>query len=74
MDEFAQTGAQQDDLFDEVQYDQPMQTRASDDLFSHEIQPVDQDIQPAPDSGKQETASNQPEAQEPAVPAEVVPE
>ena len=74
MDEFAQTGAQQDDLFDEVQYDQPMQTRASDDLFSHEIQPVTQDIQPATNSEKQPDIEKQPEAQDPAVPNEAVSE
>lgn len=67
MDEFAQTGAQQDDLFDEVQYDQPMQTRASDDLFSHEIQPLNQDIQPAAEPEKQDNATKQPEVQESAV-------
>ncbi|KAI4765302.1 hypothetical protein E4T52_00129 [Aureobasidium sp. EXF-3400] len=72
MDEFAQTGAQQDDLFDEVQYDQPMQTRASDDLFSHEIQPVIQDNQPAADKENQDDTTKQPEAQESAVPTQSV--
>lgn len=74
MDEFAQTGAQQDDLFDEVQYHQPMQTRASDDLFSHEIQPVNQDNQPAADKENQDDTSKQSEAQESAVPTQSVPE
>ncbi|KAI5260824.1 hypothetical protein E4T47_09552 [Aureobasidium subglaciale] len=62
MDEFAQTGAQQDDLFDDIQYDQSMQTRAPHDLFAHDIQPVHQDAQDA----------TEPETQvESAVPPEV---
>ncbi|KAL1297837.1 hypothetical protein AAFC00_006364 [Neodothiora populina] len=44
MDEFAQTGAQQDDLFDDIQYapggEESMQTRAPDDLFGEEFTPV----------------------------------
>jgi len=70
MDEFAQTGAQQDDLFDEVQYDQPMQTRASDDLFSHEIQPVNQDIQPAAEPEKPADTNKQSGTQESPAPAQ----
>ncbi|KAI5200361.1 hypothetical protein E4T39_05825 [Aureobasidium subglaciale] len=53
MDEFAQTGAQQDDLFDDIQYDQSMQTRAPDDLFTDEIQPIHQDVQDATESAVQ---------------------
>lgn len=44
MDEFAQTGAQQDDLFDEIQYtpggEASMQTRAPDDLFGDDFTPT----------------------------------
>ncbi|KAH0290411.1 hypothetical protein M436DRAFT_44276 [Aureobasidium namibiae CBS 147.97] len=74
MDEFAQTGAQQDDLFDEVQYDQPMQTRASDDLFSHEIQPVNQDTQPAAEPEKPVDTNKQSEAHDVSAPAQSVSE
>ncbi|CAD0115075.1 unnamed protein product [Aureobasidium uvarum] len=73
MDEFAQTGAQQDDLFDDIQYDQSMQTRG-DDLFSHEIQPVNQEVHHTTEPEKQEEPSNQPEAEVPTVTTEVVSE
>ncbi|KAH0143240.1 hypothetical protein KCU67_g13649, partial [Aureobasidium melanogenum] len=53
MDEFAQTGAQQDDLFDDIQYDHSMQTRG-DDLFSDEIQPVNQELPHTAEPEKQE--------------------
>lgn len=44
MEQFAQTGAQQDDLFDDIQYapggEESMQTRAPDDLFGEEFTPI----------------------------------
>ncbi|KAH0362210.1 hypothetical protein KCU65_g8202, partial [Aureobasidium melanogenum] len=75
MDEFAQTGAQQDDLFDDIQYDHSMQTRG-DDLFSHEIQPINQELPHATtaEPEKQEESNKQPEVQKPATTAESVPE
>ncbi|KAI4721435.1 hypothetical protein E4T48_02228 [Aureobasidium sp. EXF-10727] len=73
MDEFAQTGAQQDDLFDDIQYDQSMQTRG-DDLFSHEIQPVNQDSHHTAEPEKQEAPSDQPEPAKPTATTEVVSE
>ncbi|KAG9545315.1 hypothetical protein KCU71_g12468, partial [Aureobasidium melanogenum] len=73
MDEFAQTGAQQDDLFDDIQYDQSMQTRG-DDLFSDEIQPMNQETHHIAEPEKQEEPNKQPEVQEPAAIAESVPE
>ena len=48
MDEFAQTGAQQDDLFDDVQYEESMQTRQPDDLFHDDFEPIAQPIVEAP--------------------------
>ena len=48
MDEFAQTGAQQDDLFDDIQYapgtEESMQTRAPDALFGEEFTPAAEPI------------------------------
>ncbi|KAG9633548.1 hypothetical protein KCU95_g14758, partial [Aureobasidium melanogenum] len=73
MDEFAQTGAQQDDLFDDIQYDQSMQTRGHD-LFSDEIQPMNQETHHTAEPEKQEEPNKQPEVQEPAATAESVPE
>ncbi|KAF1349965.1 hypothetical protein BDV97DRAFT_352868 [Delphinella strobiligena] len=44
MEQFAQTGAQQDDLFDDIQYapggEESMQTRAPDDLFGEDFTPI----------------------------------
>ncbi|CAD0087739.1 unnamed protein product [Aureobasidium vineae] len=73
MDEFAQTGAQQDDLFDDIQYDQSMQTRG-DDLFSHEIQPVNQEVHHTTEPEKQEEPIKQPEAEIPATTTELASE
>ncbi|GAB7349456.1 hypothetical protein MBLNU459_g8557t1 [Dothideomycetes sp. NU459] len=48
MDDFAQTGAQQDDLFDDIQYtpgaEGSMQTRAPDDLFGEDFTPVKEPV------------------------------
>ncbi|KAH0166305.1 hypothetical protein KCU67_g4366, partial [Aureobasidium melanogenum] len=73
MDEFAQTGAQQDDLFDDIQYDHSMQTRG-DDLFSDEIQPMNQELPHTAEPEKQEEPKKSSEVQEPAATAESVPE
>ncbi|THY83643.1 hypothetical protein D6C92_09579 [Aureobasidium pullulans] len=74
MDEFAQTGAQQDDLFDDIQYDQSMQTRAPDDLFNDEIQPVKSEDQHniQPDEKKGEPIDHQKEVPPVASSTEVV--
>lgn len=57
MDEFAQTGAQQDDLFDDIQYapggEESMQTRAPDDLFGEDFTPIAEPVvveEPVPTS------------------------
>ncbi|KAH0294285.1 hypothetical protein KCU71_g14934, partial [Aureobasidium melanogenum] len=73
MDEFAQTGAQQDDLFDDIQYDHSMQTRG-DDLFSDEIQPMNQELPHTAEPEEQEEPKKPSEVQEPAATAESVPE
>ncbi|CAD0047054.1 unnamed protein product [Aureobasidium pullulans] len=74
MDEFAQTGAQQDDLFDDIQYDQSMQTRAPDDLFNDEIQPVKSEDQHhiQPDEKEEEPIDHQKEVPPVASSTEVV--
>ncbi|KAK3699835.1 hypothetical protein LTR37_016250 [Vermiconidia calcicola] len=51
LDTFAQTGARQDDLFDDVvPVDDSMRVRSEDDLFSDDFTPVEQPVveQPAP--------------------------
>ena len=70
MDEFAQTGAQQDDLFDDIQYDNSMQTRAPDDLFNDEIQPVNEQESSAQEHLKASSPQESPTT-EPVVVAEV---
>ena len=74
MDEFAQTGAQQDDLFDDIQYHQSMQTRAPDDLFNDEIQPVKSEDQHhiQPDEKEEEPIDHQKEVPPVASSTEVV--
>lgn len=69
MDEFAQTGAQQDDLFDEIQYDQSMQTRAPDDLFNDEIQPLKEEEIPVPEKAEEPKEQQQVAKVVPEVPA-----
>lgn len=45
IDEFAQTGGQEGDLFDDViPVDESMQTRPSDDLFGDDFTPVEQPV------------------------------
>lgn len=73
MDEFAQTGAQQDDLFDDIQYDHSMQTRG-DDLFSHEIQPMNQDVSHTAEPEKQEDPEKPSTVQESIATPEPAPE